>query len=92
MECELSFYKHNRIVFHNIDRCTRCAEGAEVPKEERDTLLDTYHAVWHSRWFSPEVLYCDGEGGLNNEVAKERLAALGAELRMRALGRRARNC
>ena len=35
------------------------------------------------------VLYCDGEGGLNNEVAKTRLAAIGAELRARAPGPRA---
>ena len=35
------------------------------------------------------MLDCDGEGGLNREVAKERLAALGAELRMRAPGQHA---
>ena len=83
------FYKRERVVCHAIDRRVRWAEGAEVSDEERDALPDTYHAVWHSRWRSPSVLYCDGEGGLNNEVAKERLAALGTELRMRAPGQHA---
>ena len=35
------------------------------------------------------MLCCDGEGGLSNEVAKERLAARAAELRVRAPGQHA---
>ena len=82
-------YKRNHSVFHIVDRCVRSAEGKEVPDKERDALLDAHCAIQHGRWETPEVLYCDGEGGLNNEVAQARLAATGAELRIRAPGQRA---
>ena len=60
VECDLFFNKRNHAVFHIIDRCIRRAEGKGGSGKERDTLLDTYYSIWHSRWKRPQALYCDG--------------------------------
>ena len=80
------FYKRNHVVFHIVDRRVRRAEGKEVPDKERDALLGAYYAIGHNRWAIPKALYCDGEGCLSNEAAKQRLATTGAELPMREPG------
>eukprot|EP00959_Pyramimonas_sp_CCMP1952_P057934 1209304-Pyramimonas_sp.AAC.1 len=52
------------------------------------SILDAYHQCWMQ--IGPaKVLYSDGEGALNNDIAKAVLRAKGAELRTRARGQRA---
>eukprot|EP00959_Pyramimonas_sp_CCMP1952_P283211 5920165-Pyramimonas_sp.AAC.1 len=52
------------------------------------TILDAYHQCWMQ--FGPAiVLYSDGEGARNSDIAKAILKAKGTELRMRARGQRA---
>eukprot|EP00959_Pyramimonas_sp_CCMP1952_P145332 3042766-Pyramimonas_sp.AAC.2 len=49
------------------------------------SILDAYHQCWMQ--FGPaKVFYSDGEGALNNDIAKAVFKANGAELRMRSRG------
>ena len=72
-----------------MGRCAPWAGGKEARNKERGAPLDAYCAIRQGRWGAAEVLYCVGEGVLNNAVAKTRLAAIGAELFVRAPGQRA---
>ena len=87
VECDLFFYKKH-IVFHIIDRCIRYSNGTDIPNKTKDTLLEAYWDTW-ARHGPAKVLYCDGEGGLNNDDAKAQLNSMGTELRVRASGQHA---
>ena len=82
------FYNRT-IAFHIIDRTIRLSDGCEVQDKHTDTLLDAYATSWVQRHGPLEVLYMDGESGLNNEEAKAELKRLGTELRIRAPGQHA---
>ena len=72
-----------------MDRCIRLAEAREVPDRERDTLINAYYFCWIAHHGPFQVLYSDGEGGLNNDTAKAQLAHKGTTLRIRAPGQHA---
>eukprot|EP00959_Pyramimonas_sp_CCMP1952_P055706 1164145-Pyramimonas_sp.AAC.1 len=83
VECDLVFYKQEHNTFHIIGRCIRYATGIEIPGKTMTSILDAYHQCWMQ--FGPaRVLYSDGEGALNNDIAKAVLKAKGTELRIRA--------
>ena len=87
VECDLFFYKKH-IVFGIIDRCIRYANGLEIPNKTKDTLLEAYMDARATN--KPAmVMHCDGEGGLNNDDAREQLTSMGTELRVRASGQHA---
>ena len=87
VECDLFFYKKH-IVFGIIGRCIRYANGLEIPNKTKDTLLEAYMDAWATN--EPAmVMHCDGEGGLNNDDAREQLTSMGTELRVRASGQHA---
>eukprot|EP00959_Pyramimonas_sp_CCMP1952_P291520 6097724-Pyramimonas_sp.AAC.1 len=59
----------------------------EVPVKTMTGIMDTYRQCWMQ--FGPaEVFYSDGEGALNNDVAKAVLKAKGADVRIRTRGQR----
>ena len=68
-EMDLMFYKKH-IIFHIMDRCIRLAEAREIFDKERDTLINAYYFCWIAHHGPFQVLYSDGEGGMNNETAK----------------------
>ena len=84
----MMFYKKH-IIFHIMDRCIRLAAGLEIPDRERDTLIDAYYYCWLAHHDPFGTLYSVGEGGLNNDQAKEAFANEGTVLRIRALGQHA---
>ncbi len=87
-ECDLMFYKRF-IAFHVIDRAIRLSDGCEVKDRFSATLLNAYYTTWVQRNGPFEVLYSDGELGLNNKSSIEELKNLGTELRIRAPEQRA---
>ena len=89
VETDLMFYKKH-IGFHIIDRAIRLSDGCEVSDKKEPTLLDAYSTVWFQRHGGAKFLYTDGESGLTNETAIERLKSLGTTLRVRAPGQHAR--
>ena len=88
-ECDLMFYKRS-IAFHIIDRAIRLSGGSHVTDKTTETLLTAYATTW-VHWNGPfELLYSDGELGLNNADAIAELKRLGTQLRVRAPGQHAR--
>ena len=88
-ECDLMFYKRS-IAFHIIDRALRVSDGCEVADKHTNTLLNAYATTWVQRHGPFQILYSDGELGLNNAEAITELKRLGTELRIRAPNQHAR--
>ena len=88
-ECDLMFYKRN-IGFHIIDRAIRLSGGCPVPDRYAETLLNAYCTSWFQIHGPFQVLYSDGELGLNNQKTIQELRNLGTELRIRAPDQHAR--
>ncbi len=88
-ECDLMFYKRN-IGFHCIDRAIRLSGGCQVPDRYHETLLTAYCTSWFQIHGPFQVLYSDGELGLNNQKTIQELRNLGTELRIRAPDQHAR--
>eukprot|EP00959_Pyramimonas_sp_CCMP1952_P387210 8114927-Pyramimonas_sp.AAC.1 len=88
INCAACQIQQERIIFHIIDRCIRCATGMEIPDQTMTSILYAYQQCWMQ--FGPaKALYSEGEGALNNDTAKAVLKANGSELRIRARGQRA---
>ena len=88
-ECDLMFYKRF-IAFHIIDRAIRLSDGGQVENKLSETLLNAYATTWVQRNGAFQILYSDGELGLNNATSIAELKRLGTELRVRAPDQHAR--
>ena len=88
-ECDLMFYKRS-IAFHILDRAIRLSDGCQVSDRFSPTLLNAYATTWVQRQGPFQILYTDGELGLNNKEAIAELKRLGTELRVRAPDQHAR--
>jgi len=88
-ECDLMFYKRF-IAFHIIDRAIRISGGCPASDRYSETLLNAYWQSWVQHHGPFQILYSDGELGLNNESSRAELKRLGTTLEVRAPDQHAR--
>ena len=90
VQADLFFYRGTKYkAFHVIEECLRYSNAEAIDHKQTDYLVEAYMNTWHKLFGPAQTLYCDGEGGLANETAKQALANVGTKIFPKASGQHA---